>query len=177
MNAKPSASNPSKNSIPMEKLFLNVSGIVILSIIVSTITILFVVPEYSARIQNRKLPTEIAPALMTINASQAIYSERSKNQRYGTMAELIADGYIDKSWASGNVAGYRIEMGLGSNSKFQYWVKATPLNSHFTKSELPNQPYYFTNQDCVVRNSSTNFQINKVNCTPKKGFKENPQPR
>ena len=169
MNIKPQFSNLSQGSISMKSLILSILGIVIVCAIVSTVTLLFVIPKYIAH-RDRKLPTSVMGAMRTINAAQAIYLERSQAQRYGTMEELIAAGYIDKSWASGNLAGYKIEIGLGSNPIYQYWVKATPLKKNFRTVNSSDQFYYFTNQGGVIRLSSTNFQVNNANCMPGKGF-------
>ena len=114
--------------------------------------------------QNPRDDSQVVESLRAINAGQAIYQERHDNYHYGTLEELILAGYIAPHFGSREWQGYRYEFGLAANRQQGYWVKISPIEPR--KGEY----FYFINESSRIRTSTTDFTVDKVNCTPGKGF-------
>lgn len=103
-------------------------------------------------------------SMRTLNASQALFIKRSATQRYGSLDELGADGYIDDVLRAGTKMGYSFEVAHRSvNGTHQYWVKASPVNPPRVDGRLffldqRGERYFFTNELGVIYQSYSDFE-------------------
>lgn len=87
-------------------------------------------------------------SLRTVNASQAIYLERSPSQQYAdTLASLSAEGYVDNVLGAGSKQGY-VFTTTGA-SEYEYTADGQPAVLDQTGNR-----YFFTNQGGVIRFAS-----------------------
>jgi type II secretory pathway pseudopilin PulG len=103
-------------------------------------------------------------SLRTINASQAIYIERSKSQKYGNLQDLGNDEYLDTVLAAGTKNGYKFEVWPSpSNPNYEYWVKASPVKPGET-----GERFFYTNQTGAIHFSKSDFDIDRATGKPSK---------
>jgi hypothetical protein len=85
--------------------------------------------------------------MRTLNACQAIYLERSKSQRYGGLADLMNENYLNQHFGSGRYRGYLFKIEVDpKSSQYLYKIWASPIESDVTGTR-----YFFTNQSGVIR--------------------------
>lgn len=93
-------------------------------------------------------------SLRTINASQAVFLERSPLKRYGSLEELGEDHYIDNILREGFKRGYVFQVAQRTvDGVHQYWVKACP--------EFPGETgdrFFFTNEKGVIYETERYFE-------------------
>jgi hypothetical protein len=139
---------------------LVLAGVCLLS--VPVICVAIAIPNL---LEARKHGNEASAAgsMRTISASQAVYLERSKSQRYGNFQQLEKAGYFDSVLASGMKQGYEFEIGVpeGPNGQYQFWAKASPVAPGQTGDQ-----YFFTNQSGVIRWSLKDFEVDREKCAP-----------
>ena len=86
-------------------------------------------------------------SLRTINASEAIYLERSNAQQYGTLTGLSGDAYVDAVLGSGTKQGYTFSATPDiADPEYIYTADGNPA--------VPGQTgdrYFFTDQGGVIR--------------------------
>lgn len=93
-------------------------------------------------------------SLRTLNASQAIFLERSPFRRYGSLTELMKDGYIDEILGKGEKRFYNFQVAHRKlEGKVEYWVKASPVSL-----EDNEYHFYYTNQTGIIYFSSHDFE-------------------
>ncbi|MDF1667474.1 MAG: hypothetical protein P1V97_37380, partial [Planctomycetota bacterium] len=85
-------------------------------------------------------------SMRTLNNCQALYRERSADQKYGTMKQLAADNLVDSVLAKGLKQGYRFVVTVDPKSpQFEYWISASPVNSSM------GDRHFYTDQGGVIR--------------------------
>lgn len=93
-------------------------------------------------------------SLRTLNASQAIFLERSPLGRYGSLTELMNDNYIDEVLGKGEKRSYNFQVAHRKlNGKDEYWVKASPVSL-----EDNEYPFLYTNQTGIIYFSSHDIE-------------------
>ena len=83
-------------------------------------------------------------SLRTINASQAIYLERSASQTYGNLTNLQTDGYVDDVLGAGSKQGYNFT--VTGNTQYVYSADGNAAVQGQTGDRS-----FFTNQSGVIR--------------------------
>jgi type IV pilus assembly protein PilA len=136
----------------MKKAFTLIELMIVIAII--AIIAAIAIPNL---LEARKHGNEISAigSLRTINASQAVYLERSAAQTYGVLPDLQGDGYVDSVLGGGFKQGYRFGISnvqkavngspVPINGDYEYYAAAGPV--------VPGQTgdrYFQTSQSGVI---------------------------
>ena len=94
--------------------------------------------------------TSAVGSLRTINASQAVYLERTSAQTYGSLAQLQSAGYVDSVLGGGAKQGFNFTVDAVSGSAtYEYTGTGTPAVAGQTGDRS-----FFSNQSGVIRFST-----------------------
>jgi type IV pilus assembly protein PilA len=95
--------------------------------------------------------TSAVGSLRTINASQAVYLERTSAQTYASLTQLRDAGYVDSVLGGGSKQGYRFDSRPTSGSEtYEYQSQCKPAVIGQTGDRS-----FFSNQSGVIRFSTT----------------------
>lgn len=93
-------------------------------------------------------------SMRTVNASSAIFLERSPKQRFGSLEELGQDNYVDNVLRNGWKQGFFFQVVHRTiQGEHRYWVKPSPM--------VPDQTgkrFYFTNESGVIYFADRDFE-------------------
>lgn len=128
------------------------------SVLVAAFAVMVLIPQWMSY-RYRNSYHEARSIVETIRMAQLIYLERSPKQVYGTLLELKESGFLERVEIDANneASGYRFEIGLGLDRRYEYWLKASPIEPGVT-----GDIFFYSNQGGIIQHSSTDFRVNQL---------------
>ena len=93
--------------------------------------------------------TSALGSLRTINASQAVYLERTSAQTYASLTQLRDAGYVDNVLGGGAKQGFNFAVDHGAQPTYEYTGTGAPAVAGQTGDRS-----FFSNQSGVIRFST-----------------------